>query len=163
MTVLPGYKPAAAFHFGTKVVFTRESIFMDGIFSQKIFILDNDLFSLAINQQQLNNIGCNNVTAFSDEVAFVKKLKEQPRIIFLDYRTNPQKGLRVLRTVKRVQPETYVIFITGRSGVLEALYSLNYGAFEYIIKDKNYIAAKKQVLQNIEQIEILIYKNPKNR
>ena len=136
---------------------------MNGIFSQKIFLVDNDLFSLAINLQQLNNIGCTDVHPFSDEIDFVKKLKEQPRIIFLDYSTNPQKGLKILRTVKRVQLETYVVFITGRSGVVEALYSLNYGAFEYIIKDKNYIVAKKLVLQNIEQIEQLIYKNPKNR
>lgn len=133
---------------------------MTEIFAQRIFILDNDPFSLTINRQVLKNIGCTDVTKFDNEIDFFRKLHEQPRVVFLDYRTNPQKGLEVLKAVKELHPETYVVFIAGPSGVLEALYSLNYGAFEYIIKDKKYATVVEQVMNNMQQMEILIYKNP---
>jgi DNA-binding NtrC family response regulator len=133
---------------------------MTEIFAQRIFIVDNDPFSLTINKQVLKNIGCTDVTKFDNEIDFFRKLHEQPRVVFLDYRTNPQKGLEVLKAIKELHPETYVVFIAGPSGVLEALYSLNYGAFEYIIKDKKYATVVEQVMKNMQQMEILIYKNP---
>ena len=133
---------------------------MTKIFAQRIFILDNDLFSLTINRQVLKNLGCTDVTKFYNEMEFFRKLHEQPRVVFLDYRTNPQKGIEILKTIKELQPETYVVFIAGPSGVMEALYSLNYGAFEYIIKDKKYAAVVELVMNNMQQMEMLIYKNP---
>ena len=133
---------------------------MTDIFSQRIFIVDNDLFSLTINKQVLKNLGCTDVTKFDNEIDFFRKLHEQPRVVLLDYRTNPQKGLEVLKAIKELQSETYVVFITGPSGVIEALYSLNYGAFEYIIKDKKYAAVIEMVMNNMQQMEMLIYKNP---
>ena len=133
---------------------------MTDIFAQRIFIVDNDLFSLTINKQVLKNLGCTDVTKFDNEIDFFRKLHEQPRVVLLDYRTNPQKGLDVLKAIKELQSEIYVVFITGPSGVIEALYSLNYGAFEYIIKDKKYAAVVEMVMNNMQQMEMLIYKNP---
>jgi DNA-binding NtrC family response regulator len=132
---------------------------MTEIFTQRIFILDNDLFSLTINKQLLKNLGCTDITKFDNEIDFFRKLHEQPRVVLLDYRTNPQKGLEILKTIKELQPETYVVFIAGPSGVLEALYSLNYGAFEYIIKDKRYAAVVELVMNNMQHMEMLIYKS----
>jgi DNA-binding NtrC family response regulator len=132
---------------------------MTEIFAQRIFILDNDLFSLTINKQLLKNLGCTDITKFDNEIDFFRKLHEQPRVVLLDYRTNPQKGLEILKTIKELQPETYVVFIAGPSGVLEALYSLNYGAFEYIIKDKRYAAVVELVMNNMQHMEMLIYKS----
>ncbi len=132
---------------------------MTEIFAQRIFILDNDLFSLTINKQLLKNLGCTDVTKFDNEIDFFRKLYQQPRVVLLDYRTNPQKGLEILKTIKELQPETYVVFIAGPSGVLEALYSLNYGAFEYIIKDKRYAAVVELVMNNMQHMEMLIYKS----
>ena len=151
---------AAGFYFGTIVDFSLKSIFMTDIFAQRIFIVDNDLFSLTINKQVLKNLGCTDVTKFDNEIDFFRKLHEQPRVVLLDYRTNPQKGLDVLKAIKELQSEIYVVFITGPSGVIEALYSLNYGAFEYIIKDKKYAAVVEMVMNNMQQMEMLIYKNP---
>ena len=133
---------------------------MTEIFAQKIFIVDNDPFSLTINKQVLKNLGCTDVTKFDNEIDFFKKLHEQPRVVFLDYRTNPEKGIEVLKAIKEQHPQTYVIFIAGPSGVLEALFSLNHGAFEYIIKDKKYAAAMETVMNNMQQMEVLISKIP---
>jgi hypothetical protein len=39
------------------------------------------------------------------------------------------------------------------------LFSLNYGAFEYIIKDKRYAAVMQTVMNNMQHMESIIYKN----
>jgi DNA-binding NtrC family response regulator len=132
---------------------------MTEIIAQRIFVLDNDLFSLTINKQVLKNLGCTNVMRFDNEIDFFRKLHEQPRVVLLDYRTNPQKGLEVLKAVKELQPETYVVFIVGPSGIMEALFSLNDGAFEYIIKDKKYAATVAMVMNKLQLMEDIIYKN----
>jgi DNA-binding NtrC family response regulator len=132
---------------------------MTEIFAQRIFIVDNDPFSLTINKQVLKNLGCNDVTKFDNEIDFFRRLHEQPRVVLLDYRTNPQKGIEVLKAIKELQPETYVVFIAGPSGIIEALFSLNYGAFEYIIKDKRYAAVMQTVMNNMQHMESIIYKN----
>ena len=132
---------------------------MTEIFDQRIFIVDNDPFSLTINKQVLKNLGCNDVTKFDNEIDFFRRLHEQPKVVLLDYRTNPQKGIEVLKAIKELQPETYVVFIAGPSGIIEALFSLNYGAFEYIIKDKRYAAVMQGVMNSIQQMENIIYKN----
>jgi DNA-binding NtrC family response regulator len=132
--------------------------FMGSNFSFKVFVVDNDLFSLAIYEQQLRNMGCTDIVSFENEVECVKKLKEQPKVIFLDYRTNPQRGIAVLKTIKRISPRSYIIFITGPSGTLESLYSLKFGAFEYIIKDQQYPATIERILQKISNIERLFIK-----
>lgn len=132
---------------------------MTEIFAQRIFIVDNDPFSLTINKQVLKNLGCNDVTKFDNEIDFFRRLHEQPRVVLLDYRTNPQKGIEVLKAIKELQPETYVVFIAGPSGIIEALFSLNYGAFEYIIKDKRYAAVMKAVMNSMQHMENIIYKN----
>jgi len=132
---------------------------MTEIFAQRIFIVDNDPFSLTINKQVLKNLGCNDVTKFDNEIDFFRRLHEQPKVVLLDYRTNPQKGIEVLKAIKELQPETYVVFIAGPSGIIEALFSLNYGAFEYIIKDKRYAAVMQTVMNNVQHMENIIYKN----
>ena len=132
---------------------------MTEIFAQRIFIVDNDPFSLTINNQVLKNLGCNDVTRFDNEIDFFRRLHEQPKLVLLDYRTNPQKGIEVLKAIKELQPETYVVFIAGPSGIIEALFSLNYGAFEYIIKDKRYAAVMQTVMNNVQHMENIIYKN----
>ena len=132
---------------------------MTEIFAQRIFIVDNDPFSLTINKQVLKNLGCNDVTKFDNEIDFFRSLHEQPKLVLLDYRTNPQKGIEVLKAIKELQPETYVVFIAGPSGIIEALFSLNYGAFEYIIKDKRYAAVMQTVMNNVQHMENIIYKN----
>jgi len=132
---------------------------MTEIFAQRIFIVDNDPFSLTINKQVLKNLGCNDVTKFDNEIDFFRRLHEQPKVVLLDYRTNPQKGIEVLKAIKELQPETYVVFIAGPSGIIEALFSLNYGAFEYIIKDKRYAAVMQTVMNNVQRMENIIYKN----
>ncbi len=127
----------------------------------KIFLVDEDMFSLAIYEQHFRNMKCSNFVSFSSIAQCVSRFDEKPQVIFLDYRTNPEKGLKIVSAIKKTIPEAYIIFITGPSGTLECLFSLQHGAFEYIIKDKQYPVQLENVLTRISKMEKIVYKKPK--
>lgn len=151
----------AAFHSGMAMVANlSNSIFMKAGYPIKVFLVDEDMFSLAIYEQHFRNMKCSDFTSFNSIVQCVTKLSEKPQVIFLDYRTNPEKGLKIVNAMKRTIPEAYIIFITGPSGTLECLFSLQQGAFEYIIKDQTYPAQVESVLKRISLMERVVYKKP---
>jgi len=129
-------------------------------FSMKIFMVDEDLFSLAIYEQHFRNMKCSNIVSFNSIAQCVGRFDEKPQVIILDYRTNPEKGLKIVSAVKKTIPEAYVVFITGPSGTLECLFSLQHGAFEYIIKDKSYPVHLENVLKRISKLENIVYRKP---
>ena len=129
-------------------------------YPMRIFLVDEDMFSLAIYEQHFRNMKCDKFTSFNSIAQCVSRFDEKPQVIFLDYRTNPEKGLKIVSAVKKTIPDAYVIFITGPSGTLECLYSLQQGAFEYIIKDKSYPGHLESVLQRISKMEKIVYKKP---
>ena len=129
-------------------------------FSFKIFLVDNDSFSRAIYEQLFRNLGCTDYRSFSNIVDCVSRFDEHPQVVFLDYRTNPERGLKILTAIKKIIPNAYIIFVTGNSGIIESLFSLTHGAFEYIIKDKCYPQQLEQVLKRVNQVEKLAYKKP---
>lgn len=129
-------------------------------FSNKIFLVDEDMFSLAIYEQHFRNMKCRNFVSFNSIAQCVSRFDEKPQVIFLDYRNNPEKGLKIVSAVKKTIPDAYIIFITGAKGTLECLLSLQQGAFEYIIKDNTYVAQLENVLQRINNMEKVLYKKP---
>lgn len=133
---------------------------MQEVFSFKIFLVDDDLFSRAIYEQHFRNMGCTNYKSFSNIVECVSRFDEHPQVVFLDYRTNPERGLKILAAIRKIVPNAYIVFVTGKSGIIESLFSLKQGAFEYIIKDQSYPEQLQQVLRRIEQMEKLAYKKP---
>ncbi len=134
---------------------------MQAGFPFKIFLVDEDLFSLAMYEQHFRNLGCTDIHLFDSIVPCVNLLDEKPLVILLDFRLNPAKGLRILAKLKKIAPDAYIIFITGQGGIIESLFSLGCGAFEYIIKkDSSYIDALETTLKKIVQIESVLYNKP---
>lgn len=129
-------------------------------YSLKVFLVDEDMFSLAIYEQHFRNMKCSNFTSFNSIAQCVSRFDEKPQVIFLDYRTNPEKGLKIVSAVKKTIPDAYIVFITGPSGTLDCLLSLQQGAFEYIIKDRGYPAHLESVLQRISKLEKIVYRKP---
>jgi DNA-binding NtrC family response regulator len=129
-------------------------------FPIKIFLVDEDMFSLAIYEQHFRNMKCSNFTSFNSIAQCVSRFDEKPKVIFLDYRLNPEKGLKIVSAVKKTIPDAYIVFITGPTGTLECLLSLQQGAFEYIIKDKTYPEHLKGALKRISELEKIVYRKP---
>lgn len=145
---------AHKWQYAAQISFMQEGIGL------KVFLFDEDTFSLAIYEQHLKNMGCTKVRSFTSIVECVSRFDEQPQVIILDYRTRPGRGLKILTAIKKIIPSAYIVFITGPSGIIESLFSLSSGAFEYIIKDDHCEEHLESVLRRVEEIERIAYKKP---
>ena len=60
--------------------------------------------------------------------------KENPQLVLLDYMLPGMDGMRVLRTIRKSFPETYVVMLTGRGSEEIAVELMKAGASDYILK-----------------------------
>lgn len=111
----------------------------------KFFIVDDDVFCSSLYEQHLNNIGCTNITHFSNGIDCLNNLHENPDIIFLDHNMNDLTGFEVLKKIKRINPAIYVVMISGQDDIKTAVDALKYGAFDYLIKDDQ-VSTKIEIL-----------------
>lgn len=122
----------------------------------KIFIVDDDLFSLSLYEQHLKNLGIEDVTGFSNGTDCLDQLILQPDLIFLDHNMDIMNGVEVLRRIKRFNPNIQVVFISGQEDVATAVNSLKYGAFDYIVKGGDDLEKIGRVLQKYTEVKALL-------
>jgi hypothetical protein len=102
----------------------------------KFFIVDDDIFCANMYEQNLRNMGCLDVTYYSNGSDCLQNLNQNPDIIFLDHNMNDLTGFEVLKKIKRTNPNIYVVMVSGQENIKTAVDALKYGAFDYIIKDE---------------------------
>ena len=101
----------------------------------KFFIVDDDIFSANMHEQYLLNLNYSNITCFGNGNDCLNNLNQNPDIIFLDNNMDGITGLEVLKKIKRYNPGIYVIMVSGQQNIKIAVDALEYGAYDYIIKD----------------------------
>ena len=131
---------------------------MERRFKSKIFLVDDNPFSLRLCQQQLLNLGYQDVSVFSEGIACLDKLHEQPEIIFLDHNMDGIDGFEVLKKVKQVNPNIYVVMISGQEHADMADHARACGAFEYILRGEGDQARMENVLLRIDQVREMLRK-----
>ncbi|MEC4049264.1 response regulator [Flavobacterium sp. SUN046] len=114
----------------------------------KFFLVDDDVFFANLYDQHIKNLNYKDVTYYSNGNDCLSNLNKNPDIIFLDHNMDDMTGFEVLKKIKRYNPNIYVIMISGQESIKTAVDALKYGAFDYIIKDKDVC----------EKIEIVINK-----
>lgn len=134
---------------------------MDKKFTPKIFLVDDDVFCLTMNQQYLSNLGYKNIHTFYQSAECLNQLTQQPDIIFLDYHMDNLNGIDVLKKIKRFNPNTIIVFISGQEDIDIAVNALKYGAFDYIMKNQLNEEKMRQVMTKAGQLRELL--NRKNR
>jgi len=127
----------------------------------KIFIVDDDLFTLALYQQQLTNLGYQDITVHENGASCLNDLVLQPDVIFLDHGMDGMNGVEVLKKIKRFNPDAYVVFISGQDDVQTAVNSLKYGAFDYIVKGDSDVIRIEKVLEKIQAVQSMLKKSKK--
>jgi DNA-binding NtrC family response regulator len=99
-----------------------------------IFLVDDDPFFLNICEKYLINLGFSKISKFESSTVFLNNLHQQPDLILLDYSMDSLNGIETLKKIKRFNPDSLVIFISGQENIDIAVNALKYGAFDYLIK-----------------------------
>lgn len=101
----------------------------------KFFVVDDDVFWSTMYEQFLTSMGYLNITYYLNGTDCLNNLDKKPDIIFLDHNMEDITGFEVLKKIKKYNPNIYVIMISGQESIKTAVDALQYGAFDYIIKD----------------------------
>jgi polysaccharide export outer membrane protein len=135
---------------------------MESLNQLKIFMVDDDPFSLSLYEQHLRNLGFGDITSFSNGTDCLHKLTMQPDIIFLDHGMDILNGIEVLKKIKRFNPNIFVVFVSGQEDIQTAVNSLKYGAFDYIVKGQNELERFGKVIGKILEVRELMQKKQKS-
>lgn len=125
----------------------------------RIFLVDDDVFSLSLTEQHIRNLGYDGITSFETGGACLNSLEQKPDIIFLDHNMDTLTGFEVLKKIKRFNPDIYVVMLSGQENMKTAVDSLKFGAFDYLIKGDHQEAKIADVLKRIEDVQALLRKN----
>ncbi|NNJ55671.1 MAG: response regulator, partial [Bacteroidia bacterium] len=83
----------------------------------------------------------------------VNALNQNPFLVLLDYQMDGLDGFDVLRKIKRYNPDTYVIMMSSQKDITDAVDTLKFGAFDYIVKGEADIARLQLNFERIFKIE----------
>ncbi|MBL0745835.1 response regulator [Chryseolinea lacunae] len=124
----------------------------------KVFLVDDDAFNLTLTQQQLLNLGYANVAAFENGTDCLNNLAEKPEVVFLDHTMEGVTGFDVLKKIRRVNPDIFVVMLSAQENMNTAIDSLKYGAFDYIIKGPQQGNKIENALERITEIMVVLKK-----
>ncbi|MBC5991431.1 response regulator [Pontibacter cellulosilyticus] len=130
----------------------------------KIFIVNDDIFSLGLYEEQIKSLGYYNISTFKSCAATLEELSNAPTIVLLDYNTADMNGFEALNQIKKQNPLIYVIMFMMEDRLDLAAMALQMGAFDSIFKDGQELQKIKEVLFQISEIQqVLYFKKPQNQ
>ena len=118
----------------------------------KLFLVDDDLCSLAVYQQGLESMGYRNCQLFFSGRHCLDHIHQHPDIVFLDYHLDDMPGLEVLETIKRYNPSIQVVMVSGQGDVKVVMQALKRGAFDYLVKGDDELQKMEEVISRIESL-----------
>lgn len=127
--------------------------------SLNIFVVDDDMFMLHIIEKHLTNLSITSIKTFHSGIDCLQHLNEKPDIIFLDHNMDLLTGYEVLKKIKRVSADPFVVMVSGQQKVKPAVDSLKHGAFDYIQKDDNLGENLQKVIQKILDYKDLVQRS----
>lgn len=86
------------------------------------------------------------LTASSGASALKILEEETPEIVVLDVRLPDSSGIDLLKTIKKVNPETEVIMITGHADIKSSVEAMKMGAYDFLEKPLDF-AEMSNILQ----------------
>jgi DNA-binding NtrC family response regulator len=125
----------------------------------KIFLVDDDEFTLTLTKHHLENLDYSDVTLFRNGTDCLNNLIARPQIIFLDHNMDDLTGFDVLKKIMRFDPNIQVVMLSGQSNISTAVDALKYGAFDYIVKDDQSLNRISNVMHRITEIHELLEKS----
>lgn len=119
----------------------------------KIFVVDDEILYLNIFEQYIRNLGYDNINTFENGNDCLNNLINKPDVVFMDYNMGNLSGYDVLKKIKRIDPNLFVVMISGQEEIKNAIDTLKHGAFDYIQKEDDVENRIKDVLQRVTIIK----------
>ena len=126
---------------------------MLNIYEQTIFIVDDEELITKSLVRSLEKLGYEDIRTFNNGTDCVNALNQNPFLVLLDYQMEGLDGFDVLKKIKRYNPNTYVIMMSSQSDIENAVETLKFGAFDYIVKGDSDVTKIQLDLERIFKIE----------
>ncbi|MBC3538556.1 sigma-54-dependent transcriptional regulator [Rufibacter sediminis] len=118
--------------------------------SEKIFVLEDDLWYSQFLSYHLSTNPDHQVEVFNSVDEFLGRLPETPTIITLDYHLPSVTGEAVLQKILEKSPNSYIIIISGQEDIRKAVSLMKMGAYDYIVKNEE---TKERLWSIVEKIK----------
>jgi len=102
--------------------------------SDKILVIDDELPTLKMFSLLLSAYGFEPLTAENGHAGVELFKKERPGLVLTDVKMPIMDGIEVLKAIKKIDPQTEVIVITGHGDMDLAIQALNLDATDFISK-----------------------------
>lgn len=121
---------------------------------KKIFIVDDDPILAEMLNDHLSKMTNYEIKVYETGEECIKHLGDKPGIVFLDYYLNSvdknaMDGLEVLQEIKSIDPDVDVVILSGQDKIEVAVKTMQYGAFDYIVKGESAFYRAEKVVFNI--------------
>ncbi|MBI1891466.1 MAG: response regulator [Burkholderiales bacterium] len=119
--------------------------------STSVLIADDNNISLELLRGILASLGYSNIKRAKDGEAVLKFYgDEKPEVIFLDINMPGKNGLDTLKDLREINPNAFVVMVTGESSAENIQQSLARGAQGFVVKP--YSAGRiKDVLEKYQK------------
>ena len=99
-----------------------------------LLVVDDDPVTVNLLEEVLSKEGYEVTTALSGEEAIALGMENVFDMIITDVRMGEKDGIEVLRSFKKISPETTVVVITAFGSIENAIEAIREGAFDYVSK-----------------------------
>jgi DNA-binding NtrC family response regulator len=123
--------------------------------SAHLLVVDDDPVTIDLLKEVLSKEGYEVSTALSGEEAIAQGRDHLFDIVITDVRMGEKDGMEVLRSFKKISPETTVIMITAFGLIETAIEAIREGAFDYISKPFKLDEIKFTVQRALEQRRLI--------
>ncbi len=118
--------------------------------SEKILVIDDEARMCESLYELFSDSGYD-VSTTQSSVEAVKKIKKESfDLIVTDIKMPDVSGLDILKTAKKIDPETIIILMTGFASLETALEAIRHGAFEYHLKPVEFSQLEISVKRGLE-------------
>ncbi len=118
-----------------------------------ILLVDDEKRLLETTKKIFEKMGINVVTAKNGKEALEIVSTRPIDVIFLDVKMPGFDGMKALREIKRTNPLTEVIILTGHASMEDAVEGLKQGAMDFLIKPLSIKELLKKAEEAFEKVK----------
>lgn len=118
----------------------------------KIFIVDDDRFFREVFAHHLKRLGFEHIHVFENGEDCIEQLSLQPDIIFTDYHMSPINGIDLIKKIRSVNDDVYLLLVSSQKEVQIVLAALDIKAAYYIAKNTHVLEMIEMVAKNISNL-----------